>query len=66
MGGIDAVVALGGVDAGKFREAVEAPARLYIRATGREIRARRIISDTQGVVAGKLIFEARIIGLTLR
>ena len=66
VGGIDAVVAFGGVDACKFREAVEAPARLYILATGREIRARRIISDTQGVVAGKLIFEARITGLTLR
>ncbi len=55
----------GGVDDCKFRESVVPPARLYILCTGKEYRRRRIISKTQGIVDGKLIFEATITGLTL-
>jgi hypothetical protein len=31
-----------------------------------DFRPRRIVSDTQGVMDGKLVFEARITGLTIR
>lgn len=55
----------GGVDDCKFRESVVPPARLYILCTGKEYRRRRIISKTQGIANGKLIFEATITGLTL-
>jgi 3-hydroxyacyl-[acyl-carrier-protein] dehydratase len=55
----------GGVDDCKFRESVVPPARMYILCTGQEYRGRRIISKTQGLVDGKLIFEATITGLTL-
>ncbi len=55
----------GGVDDCKFRESVVPPARMYILCMGKEYRRRRIISKTQGIVDGKLIFEATITGLTL-
>lgn len=66
VGGFEPFIAFGGVDECKFREAVEAPSRLYVLASGKEVRARRIISHTQGVVDGRLIFEAKITGLALR
>ncbi len=66
VAGFKPFIAFGGVDDCKFREAVEAPSRLYLLATGTEVRPRRIISQTQGVVDGKLIFEAKITGLALR
>ena len=58
-------IAFGGVDHCKFREMVVAPARLYLLAVGIDLRSRRIVSDTQGVVNGNLVFEARITGLRL-
>jgi len=63
--GSDAFIGFGGVENCKFRETVAPPARLYILGVGVEHRARRIISDTQGVVNRKLIFEARVTGLPL-
>lgn len=65
-GGHDDFIAFGGVDRCKFRDTVVAPARLYILCVGTEQRTRRIVSDTQGVVDGRLIFEARITGLRMR
>jgi 3-hydroxyacyl-[acyl-carrier-protein] dehydratase len=63
--GNDSFVAFGGVEACKFRETVVPPSRLYILGAGVDYRSRRIVSDTQGVMDGKLIFEARITGLML-
>lgn len=63
---LEGFVGFGGIDSCKFRDAVAAPCRLYLLSVAREIRARRIVSDTQGVVDGKLVFEARITGLTMR
>jgi 3-hydroxyacyl-[acyl-carrier-protein] dehydratase len=63
--GNESFIAFGGVEECKFRETVVPPARLYILGVGRDYRPRRIVSDTQGVVDGKMIFEARITGLTL-
>ena len=65
-GGHDEFIAFGGVDRCKFRDAVVAPSRLYLLCSAVERRPRRIISDTQGVVDGQLIFEARITGLRMR
>jgi 3-hydroxyacyl-[acyl-carrier-protein] dehydratase len=64
--GNDTFVGFGGVDNCKFRETVVPPARLYILGVGVDYRPRRIVSDTQGVMDGKLVFEARITGLTIR
>lgn len=64
--GNDTFIGFGGVDDCKFRETVVPPARLYIIGVGVDYRPRRIVSDTQGVMDGKLVFEARITGLTIR
>ena len=66
LGGYGEFIGFGGVEDCKFRETVVPPARLYILCVGRDYRARRIISSTQGVIEGKLVFEATITGLALR
>jgi len=53
------------VDACKFREALAPEARLYILAVDIEDRPRRFISDTQGICNDKLVFQARITGMTM-
>lgn len=63
--GSNAFIGFGGVDKCKFREAVIPPTRLYILAVAVEQRPRRIITDIQGVVDGKIMFEATITGLAL-
>lgn len=59
-------IGFGGVEACKFRETVVPPARLYLLCVGREYRPRRIVSGTQGVMDGRLVFEATITGIVLR
>lgn len=59
-------IGFGGVDACKFRDAIERPTRLYILVQGVENRPRRIICHAQGVADGKQIFEARITGVTMQ
>lgn len=59
-------IGFGGVEGCKFRDTVTPPARLYLLAMGDEYRARRIVSRTQGVCEGKLVFEARVTGVTIR
>lgn len=56
---------LGGVDQAKFRDAVMPPARLYILCVGLEDRPRRFIAQTQGIVNGKMVFEAKITGIVM-
>lgn len=63
--GYDQFVAFGGVEDCKFRLAVTPPARLYLLARGIEHRPRRIVSATQAVVDGALVFEAKITGMPL-
>lgn len=58
-------VAFGGVDKCKFRDAVVPPAQLYMICQQLENKSRRIAADCQAVVAGKLVFEAKIIGLPI-
>lgn len=59
-------IGFGGVDACRFRETVIPPARLYVIGAGAEFRSRRITSKLQGVIDGRVIFEATIIGVTMR
>ena len=66
MGGSQGFLAFGGVDKCKFREAVTPGTRLYLLCVAEEIRPRRVVSETQGVVDGRVIFEARITGLIMK
>ncbi len=54
---------LAGVGNAKFRETVLPGTRLYFMVSPIEIKARRIIWATQGVVDGRLVFEAEIRGM---
>ena len=62
----DVFIGFGGVDRCKFREVVVPPARLYFLVAGIEHRPRRIKSAAQGVVEGKLVFEATTTGMVIR
>lgn len=55
----------GGVENVKFRLAVSPPATLHIIEKLIEVRRRRTVCDAQGILDGRLVFEARIIGLPL-
>ena len=66
LSGNDAFMGFGGVDRCKFREMIVPPASLYFLCVSVDQRLRRIVSDVQGVVEGRLVFEARITGLTIR
>ena len=61
----DRFLGFGGVDAVKFRGAVTPPARMFLILKAVEIRTRRTVCDAQGIVDGKLVFEARITGLPI-
>ena len=63
--GDESFVAFGGVSECKFREAVLPPARLLILCSLTDLRRRRIISNVQGIVDGKMVFEATITGLIM-
>jgi len=58
-------LAFGGLEDVRFRSAVFPPATMYIVEKIVEIRPRRTVCDAQGFVDGKLVFEARIIGMPL-
>jgi len=59
-------IVYGGVDLCKFRGAVIPPSVFYLLCVGVKNTARRIVCRTQGVVDGKIVFEARITGLVSR
>lgn len=61
----DRFLGFGGIDKVKFRGKVSPGDRLIIIAKNTELRARRAIFDTQGVVNGKLVFEGVIIGMVV-
>lgn len=63
---LEGFMGFGGVDDCKFRETVVPPARLYLLCQGDEYRPRRIVSRTQGVLNGRLVFEAKITGVPIR
>lgn len=55
----------GGVDKVKFRGKVVPGDKLIIIAKNKELRSRRAVFDTQGVVNGNLVFEGIIIGMVV-
>jgi len=54
-----------GIESVKFRGQVKPGDRLYILCKQIELRKRRSTSQVQGVVDGKLVFEATIIGMSM-
>ncbi|MDN3511169.1 MAG: beta-hydroxyacyl-ACP dehydratase [Candidatus Jettenia sp.] len=61
----DRFLGFGGIDKVKFRGKVIPGDRLILIAKNKELRSRRAIFDTQGVVDGKLVFEGIIIGMVV-
>ncbi|WKZ17959.1 MAG: 3-hydroxyacyl-ACP dehydratase FabZ family protein [Candidatus Jettenia sp. CY-1] len=61
----DRFLGFGGIDKVKFRGKVIPGNRLILIAKNKELRSRRAIFDTQGVVDGKLVFEGIIIGMVV-
>ncbi len=61
----DRFLGFGGIDKVKFRGKVIPGDKLILIAKNNELRSRRAIFDTQGVVDGKLVFEGVIIGMVV-
>ena len=57
------LIGFGGVDDVKFRNTVVPGDKLIIMAKCIELRSRRAVFETQGVVNGKIVFEATITGM---
>ena len=55
----------GGVDGVKFRGQVVPGDRLVLLGQALELRHRRAVFNTQGVVGDRLVFEARITGMPI-
>ncbi|MHC5110857.1 MAG: 3-hydroxyacyl-ACP dehydratase FabZ family protein [Planctomycetota bacterium] len=66
FGHSEAFIGFGGVNRCKFREAVAPGVTLHLLALVTDLRSRRVVSEAQGVVDGKLIFEAEITGLVMQ
>jgi len=65
-GNVKGFLGFGGVNDCRFREAVSPPARLTLLCVVTQFRSRRVISKTQGVIDGRIVFEAEIIGVSMR
>ena len=65
-GNVKGFLGFGGVNDCRFREAVSPPAQLILLCVVTQFRSRRVISKTQGVVDGRIVFEAEIIGVSMR
>lgn len=61
----DRFLGFGGIDKVKFRGKVVPGDKLILIAKNKELRSRRAIFDTQGVVNGNLVFEGVIIGMVV-
>jgi 3-hydroxyacyl-[acyl-carrier-protein] dehydratase len=61
----DRFLGFGGIDKVKFRGKVVPGDKLILIAKNKELRSRRAIFDTQGIVNGKLVFEGVIIGMVV-
>ncbi|MGQ3686049.1 MAG: 3-hydroxyacyl-ACP dehydratase FabZ family protein [Candidatus Loosdrechtia sp.] len=61
----DRFLGFGGIDDVKFRGKVVPGDKLILIAKNKELRSRRAVFDTQGVVNGKLVFEGIIIGMVV-
>jgi 3-hydroxyacyl-[acyl-carrier-protein] dehydratase len=63
--GYEGFLAFTALDDCKFRGTVEPPCRLYLLGTGIDIRPRRSICAFQGLVNGKMVFEAQLTGIPI-
>lgn len=63
--GEERFVGFGGMTDVKFRGTVHVGDRLVLIAKNVELKSRRAVFQTQGVVNGRLVFEAVIIGMPL-
>ena len=61
----DRFIGFGGVDNVKFRGQITPGQKLILLGKLVDLRPRRAIFDTQGVVDGKLVFQAQITGMPL-
>ena len=61
----DRFLGFGGVDKVKFRGKVVPGDKIILIAKNKELRSRRAVFDTQGVVNGNLVFEGVIIGMVV-
>ena len=53
------------IDEAKFRGMVVPGQRLYLLAKALQMKPRRAYFQTQGMVDGKIVFEARLLGIAL-
>jgi 3-hydroxyacyl-[acyl-carrier-protein] dehydratase len=61
----DGFLGFGGIDEVRFRGIVRPGERLFLVACGKVTTPNRCQFATQGIVGGKLVFEANILGLRL-
>ncbi|NOX57580.1 MAG: beta-hydroxyacyl-ACP dehydratase [Planctomycetes bacterium] len=61
--GCDGFIVFSGVEGCRFREAVIPPCRLYILAQMIEDRPRRVKANVQGIVDGRIVFQAVVAGM---
>lgn len=61
--GAKGFIGFGGIDSAKFRSTVVPGSRLLLLGHCIKITSRKHVFDTQGVVEGKMVFEATITGL---
>lgn len=59
----DQFLGFGGMENVKFRGQVLPGQRLFLLAQNTDLRSRRAVFNCQGVVEGKMVFEAVIIGM---
>jgi 3-hydroxyacyl-[acyl-carrier-protein] dehydratase len=62
---MDKFIGFGGVDEVKFRGQVVPGDKLLLLGKLIELRPRRAIFDTQGVVNASMVFQARIVGMPI-
>jgi len=55
----------GGIDGARFRGTVEPGDKLVLLASPRTLKKSGSLFDTQGIVGGKLVFEATILGVRI-
>jgi len=61
----DGFLGFGGIDEVRFRGIVRPGERLFLVASGKVTTPNRCQFATQGIVSGRLVFEANILGLRL-
>jgi 3-hydroxyacyl-[acyl-carrier-protein] dehydratase len=62
---LEGFIGFGAVDEVKFRGQVLPGSRLYVLCRKTGYRHRRVMSETQGIVDGNIVFEAKVTGVQL-